>query len=320
VTASGYVAIARPSHWFKNLLVLPGVVAAAFFSGAPPSALALPSLLALASACLVASANYVLNEWLDAAFDRHHPLKRSRPSVQGTLRRHWVYLEYAVLAALGLALAAATGSSGVLLASAAFLAMGVVYNVEPLRTKDRVHLDVLSESVNNPIRLLIGWYAVVDAPFPPSSLVVGYWTLGAYLMAVKRFAELRLLGPGEASSRYRRSFRFYSEESLLIAAFFYACCTSFLFAVFLLKYRVELLLCLPLLALAFAWYLRIGMRADSPAQRPERLYTEWRFALFLVGVAAFVLLLLLIDLPPLRWFLEPTFDAAGLRGAGGAAP
>ena len=36
--------------------------------------------------------------------------------------------------------------------------MGVVYNVKPLRSKDLPIFDVLSESVNNPIRFLIGWY------------------------------------------------------------------------------------------------------------------------------------------------------------------
>jgi 4-hydroxybenzoate polyprenyltransferase len=314
-----YVEIARPGHWFKNLLVLPGTVAAALLSGTALSEFLASAIVALAASCIVASANYVLNEWLDATFDRHHPLKQSRPSAQGSLARGWVYLEYALLGSLGLALGAAA-STGVLLASAGLLAMGVVYNVHPFRTKDRAWLDVLSESINNPIRLLIGWYAVLDAPFPPSSLVLGYWMLGAYLMAVKRFAELRFLGSPELASRYRRAFRFYTEESLLIAAFFYACCSSFFFAVFLLKYRVELLLCLPFLALAFAWYLSIGMRADSPAQRPEKLYTEWRFALFLAGVAAAVYLALAVDIPQLRWFLEPTFDRSRQDGPTARSP
>ena len=52
------------------------------------------------------SANYVLNEWLDARFDRFHPLKRDRPSVVGELRGGWVYAEYGALSVLGLALCA----------------------------------------------------------------------------------------------------------------------------------------------------------------------------------------------------------------------
>ena len=52
--------------------------------------------------CLVASANYTINEWLDAEFDRHHPLKRTRPAARGRWSASHVLIEYVVLAAAGL--------------------------------------------------------------------------------------------------------------------------------------------------------------------------------------------------------------------------
>jgi hypothetical protein len=42
-----------------------------------------------------------------------------------------------------------------------FALQGIVYNVRPLRTKDKPYLDVISESINNPLRLTIGW-AMID--------------------------------------------------------------------------------------------------------------------------------------------------------------
>ena len=36
--------------------------------------------------------------------------------------------------------------------------MGCLYNIPPIRTKDHAYVDVLSESINNPIRFLVGWY------------------------------------------------------------------------------------------------------------------------------------------------------------------
>ena len=42
-------------------------------------------LLGIVSTCLIASANYTINEWLDAPFDRHHPVKRHRPSAAGRI-------------------------------------------------------------------------------------------------------------------------------------------------------------------------------------------------------------------------------------------
>ena len=301
--ARGYLRVARLDHWFKNVFVLPGTAFAALLSGTPFAAYLGPLALGLLGICLVCSANYVLNEWLDARFDRFHPLKRDRPSVVGELRGGWVYVEYGALSVLGLALCAQV-STHAFWTAAALWGMGIVYNVEPLRSKDRVYLDVLSESLNNPIRLAFGWFLVVDLPLPPASLLVGYWMFGGFLMAVKRYAELRFLG-AEQASRYRRCFAFYSQESLLISTLFYASAASFFLGIFLFKYRPELLLLFPMLAVAFAWYLWLGMQPDSPAQRPERLWREGRFLAFLLFIVMLAAVALGVELPGLDWIRAP---------------
>jgi 4-hydroxybenzoate polyprenyltransferase len=219
-----YVKIARADHWFKNVFMLPGTALAAFLSGAHFTDYAVALALGVASVCLVASANYVLNEWLDAEFDRFHPVKKNRPSVVGDLNRTLVYAEYAILTLSGFGLALLISPYFL---GAAFLLwfMAILYNVKPSRTKDRVYLDVLSESINNPLRLLLGWFAVTASPWPPVSLILAYWMLGAYMMAIKRYAEMRMLGP-ETAARYRRSFRDYTVETLLISVLFYASAAS----------------------------------------------------------------------------------------------
>jgi len=68
VNAAGRVApyfeVARLDHWFKNVFMLPGFLLAWLFTGIPVSQ-ALPSaLIAFFSTCFIASANYVINEWL----------------------------------------------------------------------------------------------------------------------------------------------------------------------------------------------------------------------------------------------------------------
>jgi 4-hydroxybenzoate polyprenyltransferase len=305
VRGGGYVKIARVDHWFKNLFMLPGTAIAIVLTGAGLEDYGWRLLLGLLSACLVASANYVLNEWLDADYDRFHPLKKDRPSVVGGLKRGWVYLEYLFLTAAGLGLA---GLISIHFFAAAFLLwlMALLYNVKPFRTKDVIYLDVLSESVNNPLRLAMGWFVVTSHPLPPSSLSMGYWMLGAYLMAVKRYAEMRMIGP-EVAAQYRRSFRNYTEERLLMSILFYACSASFLLGVFLVKHRVELLVTLPFIAVAFAWYLHIGLKPQSAASTPERLYRERDFALYLVFVVLVIGVAFVVDMPLLRWFLRNAF-------------
>src|SRR5437588_494351 len=114
-----------------------------------------------------------------------------------------------------------------LLAGLSLVAMGVLYNAPPLRTKDKAYLDVLSESVNNPIRFLLGWFAVTGATLPPASALLAYWMGGAFLMAIKRYSEYRGIADPARAALYRRSFAHYSELSLLWSGFCFALCSAF---------------------------------------------------------------------------------------------
>ena len=301
-----YLRMARPDNWFKNVFVIPGAVVAAKLTGASPARWWAPFAVAFASTCAISSANYVLNEWLDRDYDRHHPEKSRRPSVALRLSPWVVGLEYLLLAAAGLAAAAAV-SGGLLLAEAALLAMGVVYNVRPLRSKERVYWDVLSEAVNNPIRLLIGWLAVAPGTLPPSSFVFAYWAGGAYLMSIKRYSEFRSIGDPEIAGRYRRSFRHYTESRLLLMAMLYALLAVSMGSVFLVKYRIELILAVPFVCVLFAWYFAIGMKPDSAAQYPERMWREGPFALYTLLVVLVLLFGLFVRIPALDVLLRQAF-------------
>lgn len=295
----GYISIARPDHWFKNAFLLPGVALGLVLSGEPiRTQLAFRVLAAFVATSLIASANYTINEWLDAEFDRFHPTKRARPAAATPMSATLVYAQWFVLACLGLA-GAYFINVRVFQYELALLIMGLVYNVRPLRTKERPYLDVLSEAINNPIRFMIGWSVVVQAVAPPSSVLIAYWMGGAYLMAVKRFSEYRFIGDPDRAGLYRRSFLFYNENSLLLSSFFYAMSSCTFLGIFLIKYRVEFILGLPLLVILFVWYLSIGMRHDSIAQRTEKLYTEWKLMVFVALLVAFFTILLFIDIPAL---------------------
>jgi 4-hydroxybenzoate polyprenyltransferase len=301
-----YIAIARPDHWTKNFFMLPGLFLGMLVSHKPLSEVWWPLLIGFAATCLISSANYTINEWLDRHFDRFHPKKRSRPSVSGRIKASGVYIEYAGLAVGGLALAKLLNWR-VFEASLLLLAMGILYNVKPFRTKDRPYLDVVSESINNPIRLCMGWLMAVPDAFPPSSLLLGYWFGGAFLMAVKRFAEFRTIGNKEVAGQYRRSFQFYSEESLLASAVFHAMAASLFLGVFLVKYRIELLLSFPFIALLFAWYVRMGYDEDSATQHPEKLLAERKFMLYVLLLTGIMGILFVVRIEPLHALLRTAF-------------
>jgi 4-hydroxybenzoate polyprenyltransferase len=299
-----YLAIARPDHWIKNIFVIPGAALAIGLSHHVDWTSAVWRIVvALVATCLIASANYTINEWLDAESDRHHPVKKMRPAAVGRMSAPWVYLQWALLAAIGLGVSWQLGHKFFAVA-AVLLTMGGIYNVPPIRTKDRQYLDVLSESINNPLRFMLGWTAVVFDLLPPSSILLAYWMGGAYLMAVKRYSEFRFIGDPARAGLYRRSFKFYSETSLLLSSFYYALVSALFLGVFLIKYKIELILSIPFLALLFVWYLQIGMRQDSVAQKPERLYKERGFMAYVVAIGVLFTILLVIKIPWLNFLVE----------------
>lgn len=294
-----YIAIARPDHWFKNAFMVLGIVIAFFYEPETLSWAAVPSLaVAVLATCLVASSNYVLNEILDARTDREHPEKCLRPIPAGEVYLPIAWIEWVALAAAGLGLAFTLGEA--FLVSAALLwGMALVYNVRPVRSKELPYLDVISESINNPIRLLLGWFALIDGALPPVSLLLSYWGLGAFLMATKRYAELRSIGDRARAAAYRRSFRHYTEERLLVSMFFYAAVCTLFGGVFIVRCKLELLLAVPFIAGAMAWYLRLGMAPDSPTQRPEHLHRERGFFAYLLLCLALFLSLMFVEIPAL---------------------
>ena len=66
-----YIKIARPDHWIKNLFIVPGIAVAFLIVGVPSIPdLVLRFIIGFLATCMIASANYVINEWLDAEFDK----------------------------------------------------------------------------------------------------------------------------------------------------------------------------------------------------------------------------------------------------------
>ncbi len=309
-----YVAIARPDHWLKHIFIVPGIVLAHLLvaRGEP-----IPWLVIIAGfvvACLISSANYVINEWLDARFDQHHPMKSKRPAVAKSLSAPLVYAEYVLLTVAGFLLAAAV-SPALFVIAVIFWLSGVIYNIEPLRSKDKAYVDVASEALNNPIRLVIGWVLIDPASLPPSSLIIAYWAGGAFLMSIKRLAEYRTIVAGHGAAvlhLYRRSFQHYDEARLLIQSFLYAQLASFFIAVFLIKYRIEYILSFPLFALLFTIYLALGLRLGSTAQTPEKLFKEGKLLATVAALVIALVLLTLFDIPSLNVLSTPFF--MGLAG------
>ena len=268
---SNLISMIRIDHWFKNIFVLPGILFAILLTDESFNFQeSLYYLRLLLSVCLIASSNYLINEYLDSKFDKYHPVKKNRPAVKNNFKLIHILITYFLLIILSFIISYDANfkfSMSLLL----LLTMGVLYNVNPIRLKDKPYLDILSESLNNPIRLILGWYLVTDNFLPPSSLILSFWMGGAFLMTIKRFAEIRSVKK-KYLNKYRASFKYYTENLLLLKSFFYSLMTTFFLGIFLIKYRIEYLITFPFLSLLFVYYLSIGLGKNSITQTPEKLY------------------------------------------------
>lgn len=293
-----YLKIWRPDHWLKNVFIVFGHLVAVTlvldFEVSWPQVWT--AVLSLVPACLIASANYILNEILDAPYDAVHPTKRHRGIPAGRVKVPWLWWMKGGLIAAAFAFAWLCGFNWAYHAALLLLlASGFAYNVPPLRLKDRAFLDVIAESFNNPIRLWLGYYALVSPHHvPPLSIVLAWWFFGALLMTGKRYAEFRFIGDAQLSGRYRRSFQVYTEKSLVLAMITYAnlfCfCTGIAMAVY--PRLNDLVLVFPLIVLAVIAYFQHAMKQETARLEPEKLLRNpWVIVSTLVtGVAALWLL------------------------------
>ncbi len=305
-----YLRIARLDNSVKHIFIVPGIVLALLLRGIQVNPLVTHVILGLVTLVSIASANYVINEYLDREYDGHHPEKSNRSSVQTNIKGHWVWLEWAVFITIGL-FAAYSSSMAMFYTGLVFALQGIVYNVPPIRTKELVYFDVISEAINNPIRLTVGWLMIDSITLPPASVLLSYFFGGAFLMAAKRLSEYREIVAShgkETLVKYRMSFVGYTEIKLIVSSFVYAMLSSFFLAIFLIKYRIEYIALIPLLILLFGYYLALALKlGETSPEKPEKLYRERMLMLLVLMVAAGFIVLTFVDIPYLNIFLEQQY-------------
>ena len=260
----------------------------------------LPSLLLrLALAFLltwaISTVNYIINEIVDAPYDVHHPEKRFRPLIQGEIKKGPFLLLGIILTGASFLLAAAFFSRPFFISLLLLLVAGFIYNLKPVRTKDIPFLDSISESANNPIRFLIGWYAFAPQDvFPPASLLVCWWSFGNFLMEAKRLSEFRLLGSKAAD--YRLSHKKYSRESLLLAMIASAIIFFISFLYFALTYELRFIVYIsPLLLIYLYLFIHKTLQEKEIMEEPESLLRNPLIAVFTFSLLFLIALAFFLD-------------------------
>ncbi len=290
---SPYLKVARLDHWFKNIFMVLGMIIAIAQNRIPVTIpLIAKCSIALFLACLISSANYVINEIWDAEFDRRHPNKKFRAVVTGqvSIRRLVLLDALIVTVAMGVSYILFNRQFCVVL-GLFFIIGGIFYNIPPVRTKDLPFIDILGESINNPIRLLLGWFAVVNLNNLPLTGIIAYWSFGAVLVTAKRLAEFRHFG--DKLLLYRPTFRYYKDSVLILMYWGFGLVTLATFVLLGITYNSSLLFILPLLVIFLIWFSVLTFQKNSIVKEPERIFEKKLFTSYcLLSLVAFAIILL----------------------------
>jgi len=222
----------RINEWYKNITVVLGVIFALFLLNINLSfEIILKITLVLILSCLVSSSNYILNAITDRKYDSLHPKKKLRPipSKKISLTTATFLLSLFLFFSLYISLFV----FDIIITSLLLLLFiaALFYNIKPIRLKDQPYIDVISESINNPIRFMAGWFSITPS-LPNIYLLFFVWSSACILMTKKRLDELTY--HKKESRKYRPVFKHYSKSSLNKAIIFYTTISAILFLTFIL--------------------------------------------------------------------------------------
>lgn len=190
---SPWLRLVRPIQWAKNAVVLAALVFGHVWDDPANIVRALAAALAF---CLISSAGYILNDWVDIDRDRHHPIKRNRPLASDMI---------AVRPAVWLAVVLLVASLAISLAVSPWLALvivayGVLMSGYSLWLKHLVIVDVFVIAIGFLLRALAGGVAV--GVRVSSWLMLCTVLLALFLGFSKRRSEMMTLD--EAAAWHRR--------------------------------------------------------------------------------------------------------------------
>jgi 4-hydroxybenzoate polyprenyltransferase len=248
----------RPHQWVKNALIFLPLL----LSGTQASLADLAhAVQGFAAFCLAASAGYVVNDLLDLATDRRHPVRQNRPFAAGKLSP-WTGVLTAVLAVSVAALLGLGLPPLFRLILPVYFVGSVLYSTV---IKRFIPFDIITLALLFTIRLLAGM-AFVAVP-------ISLWFLTFALLfflslaAVKRYAELHRHKEHGEATRTDRGYVVGDMPFILAAGIGAGICAVLIFVIYLMldrfpaKVYVRPAMLWFIAPIILAWLLHIWMLA-----------------------------------------------------------
>lgn len=174
----------RPRQWLKNVLVAAAPLAAGSLFARGTWG---PVAWTFACFCLASSAGYLVNDVLDVASDRDHPVKHTRPVASGELSEPLALAAAVVLGVAALAVGGLLVTPAIALVIGCYLAVTVSYS---LGVKRQAVFDLAFVSAAFVLRAIAGGLAAHVVLSEWFLLVASFGSL--FMVAGKRYADVLL--------------------------------------------------------------------------------------------------------------------------------
>lgn len=195
-----WLKLLRPTHWIKNLLIFVPLV---FSLNIFRAEYIWQTAIAFASFSLIASAVYIVNDYVDIERDRNHPKKKNRPLASGKVSKSVGLISIIVLTGVSLFLAS-TLSIKFIAVLLTYMGLNIAYS---LKLKHTVIIDLLIVAACYVLRVYAGAKAI-DVPTTSWLLFITFF-LALFMIAGKRYTELVTQG-----STSRPVLEYYTSEFL----------------------------------------------------------------------------------------------------------
>jgi 4-hydroxybenzoate polyprenyltransferase len=182
----------RPHQWIKNLFIFAPLI---FSLKITDTALLIKTGLAFLSFCLISGALYILNDLMDLAEDRKHPIKSRRPLASGLLKPAAARSAFVIFILAGFASAAVLDRNFLFIV----LLYGALQIAYSLWFKHVVIVDILIVAAGFLIRVVAG--GLVIHVYISSWLLICSTLLALFLVMSKRRHELVLLEHNASNHR-----------------------------------------------------------------------------------------------------------------------
>lgn len=193
---SAIIKLMRPRQWTKNLILFAAVV----FSGRVVILEdALHAVWGFVIFCFLSSSVYILNDVVDAAYDRRHPEKKNRPIASGKISPAAGVLLFAVFAAASLTASFSSLGWKFGVCAVTYFVINLFYS---FGVKKVVIVDSVMIALGFVLRAIAGIYAIVSEPGQISEwLLICTFFLALFLAFSKRRGEITDLSENAAAHR-----------------------------------------------------------------------------------------------------------------------